>query len=312
VSEDSAGPAGPIGGQALLEGVMMRCGSRWGAAVRRADGSIATTRRTLAPTFDRWRPVPLLRGVLALAESTVLGTRAMVWAASERSDEEDGGYSQVGLAVSVVVAVALAIGVFGLLPAAVVKAAGVDGTVAFNLAETSLRLAILVGYLWALSRSAQVQRVFGYHGAEHMTIHAFEHGQPLDPSVVRTFDRRHPRCGTSFLLLVVVITMAVHAVVGTPGWAVLLASRVLLLPVVAGLSYEVVRFAGRHQESWTGRVLMAPGYWLQQLSTSPPDDEQIEVAIAALDATLAPTTSSPDDLVPAMVVSAGPAPVDRR
>lgn len=290
----------------------MRCGNRWGAAVRRADGSIVTTRRTLSPTLDRWRPVPLLRGVLALAESTALGTRAMVWAASERTDDEDEGYSRVGLALSVVVAVTLAVGVFGLLPAVVVKVAGVEGTVAFNLAETSLRLAILIGYLWALSRSAQVRRVFGYHGAEHMTIHAFEHRLPLEPSAVRSHDRRHPRCGTSFLLLVVVITVAVHALVGTPGWAVLLASRVLLLPVVAGLSYEVVRFAGRHQETRVGRVLMAPGYWLQELSTRPPDDDQIEVAIAALEATVAPAAPGSEARASAGIGSAGMGSADRR
>jgi uncharacterized protein YqhQ len=288
VSEQAEGPAGPIGGQALLEGVMMRCGSSWGAAVRRDDGTIVTTRRSLSPTLDRWRAVPLVRGVLALAESVVLGTRAMLWAAAERTDEEDDGYSPLGLAVSVVLAAVLAVGVFGLLPAAAVKAAGVEGTLSFNLIETVLRLSILVGYLWLLSRSNQVRRVFGYHGAEHMTIHAFEHRMPLEPDAVRHHDRRHPRCGTSFLLLVVVTTMAVHVLVGTPGWAALLASRVALLPVVAGLSYEVVRFAGRHQEDWFGRVLMAPGYWLQQLSTRRPDDDQIEVAIAALEATLTP------------------------
>ncbi|MCU1452160.1 MAG: hypothetical protein JWN46_306, partial [Acidimicrobiales bacterium] len=241
-----AGPidtsVGPIGGQALLEGVMMRRGTCWGAAVRRADGTIATTHRQLPPALDRWRAVPLARGVIALGESTALGTRATLWAAGARGgDDEADGYRRGGLVLSVVVAVVLAVGVFGLLPAVVVKAAGVQSALAFSALEGLVRLAVLVGYLALLSRAPQIRRVFAYHGAEHMTIHAFEHRVPLRPADIRAFDRRHPRCGTAFLLVVVGVTIAAHALVGQPTWPVLIASRVLGLPIVAGIAYEAIR-----------------------------------------------------------------------
>jgi uncharacterized protein YqhQ len=283
----AGGPVGAdaIGGQALIEGVMMRRGSVWAAAVRQPDGRIVTVRRSLPAGLERLRRLPLVRGVLALGESVGLGTRAMAWAARTREPDGNGGYSAVGVALSTVVAVVLAVGVFGVAPGVVVKAAGVDGRVAFNLAEGGLRIAVLLGYLWALSRSPAVQRVFAFHGAEHMTIHAYEHGEALEPARIRAFDRRHPRCGTSFLLIVAVVSIAVHVAIGTPGWAMLVASRIVALPLVAGLAYEAVRAAGRHQGSRAGRIVAAPGAWLQSITTREPDDDQIEVAIAALQAT---------------------------
>ncbi|MCU1350907.1 MAG: hypothetical protein JWM05_116 [Acidimicrobiales bacterium] len=279
---------GPIGGQALLEGVMMRRGTCWGAAVRRADGTIATTHRSLPASLDRWRKVPLARGVVALGESTALGTRATLWAAQARGgDEADDGYHRGGLVLSAVIAVILAVGVFGLLPAVVVKAAHVQHPLAFSALEGLVRLGVLVTYLGLLSRAPQIRRVFAYHGAEHMTIHAFEHRVALHPDAIRSFDRRHPRCGTAFLLVVVGVTVAAHALVGHPTWPVLIASRVLGLPIVAGIAYEAIRFAGRHQHRWFGRLVMAPGSWLQTITTQEPDDAMIEVAVAALEATLA-------------------------
>jgi uncharacterized protein YqhQ len=283
---------------------MMRRGECWGAAVRHPDGTITTTSRTLPAGLAPWRRVPIVRGVLALGESTGLGTKAMLWAAGERNDPDEGdGFSKVGLALSTVVAVVLALGLFGLMPAAVAKALGLEGRVLFNLVEGLIRLGVLVGYLLLLGRSAEVRRVFAYHGAEHMTIHAFEHRVALEPAAIRAFDRRHPRCGTSFLLLVVVVTVATHMLIGTPSWGLLVASRILGLPVVAGLSYEVIRFAGRHQETPYGRALMLPGYWLQGITTREPDDDQIEVAVAALRATVpveAPAAGSP--VVPVQAV----------
>ena len=278
---------GPIGGQALLEGVMMRRGGSWGAAVRRLDGTIATTSRTLPEGLDGWRKLPLVRGVVALGETATLGTRATLWAARERGDEKGDGYSTGGLALTVVIALVAVFGIFGLLPAVVVKAAGVTDPLLFSVIEGLIRLAILVGYLALLGRSPQVKRVFAYHGAEHMTIHAFEHRVPLTPAGIRQFDRRHPRCGTAFLLVVVLVTIFAHALVGHPSWGVLVASRVLVLPIVAGVAYEAIKFAGRHQHQLIGRILMAPGSWLQTITTNEPDDDMIEVAVAALEATLA-------------------------
>ena len=287
-------PVGPIGGQALLEGVMMRRGGSWGAAVRTIDGTISTTSRALPENLDRWRRFPLVRGVVALGETAVLGTRATLWAANERGDEKGDGYSRGGLALTVIIAIVAVFGIFGLLPAAIVKYVGIDNPLAFSLVEGLIRLAILVGYLVLLGRNPQVKRVFAYHGAEHMTIHAFEHRRPLVAAEIRHFDRRHPRCGTAFLLVVVLVTMIAHAVVGDASWPVLVASRVLGLPVVAAAAYEVIKFAGRHQEQVIGRILMAPGSWLQTITTNEPDDDMIEVAIAALEATLAADRLPPD------------------
>lgn len=288
---------GPIGGQALLEGVMMRRGQSWGAAVRCQDGTIATTSRTLPASLDGWRKYPLVRGVMALGETVTLGTRATLWAAQERGDESGDGYTRRGLATTVIVAVVGVFGIFGLLPAVVAKAAldaaDIHSAVLFSLIEGVIRLGILVGYLWALSRVPQVKRVFAYHGAEHMTIHAFEHRIALVPEQIRAFDRRHPRCGTAFLLVVVLTTVFAHALIGHPSWGLLVASRILGLPIVAGLAYEAIRFAGRHQHQLVGKVLMAPGYWLQEITTEDPTDDMIEVAVAALEATLAAEPLAP-------------------
>jgi uncharacterized protein YqhQ len=185
----------------------------------------------------------------------------------------------------------------------VVKAAGVTDPLAFSVIEGLIRLAILVGYLALLGRSPQVKRVFAYHGAEHMTIHAFEHRVPLTPEGIRSFDRRHPRCGTAFLLVVVLVTIFAHALVGHPSWGVLVASRVLGLPIVAGVAYEAIKFAGRHQHQLIGRILMAPGSWLQTITTNEPDDDMIEVAVAALEATLAAEPLA--EPVPPLLASAG-------
>ena len=277
---------GPIGGQALLEGVMMRRGASWGAAVRRTDGTISTTSRILPTGSAPWRQLPLIRGVFALAETATLGTKATIWAAEERGDKSGDGYSKGGLFLTVAIALIAVFGIFGLLPAVVVKAAGVTNPLAFSLTEGLIRLAILVGYLALLGRSAQVARVFAYHGAEHMTIHAFEHRVPLVPAEIRQFDRRHPRCGTAFLLVVVLVTIVAHALIGHPSWGVLVASRILGLPIVAGVAYEAIKFAGRHQHQLIGKILMAPGSWLQTITTNEPTDDMIEVAVAALEATI--------------------------
>jgi len=302
---------GPIGGQALPEGVMMRRGQSWGAAVRRQDGTIGTTSRVLPASLNKWRVMPLVRGVMALGETAALGTKATVWAANERGDAKGDGYTRKGMFATVAIALIAVVGVFGLLPAVIVKLAGIDGAITFPLTEGLIRLGILVGYLWLLGRSPQVQRVFAYHGAEHMTIHAFEHRIELVPSEIRHFSRRHPRCGTAFLLVVVITTMFVHAFMGHASWQMLIVGRILGLPLVAGLAYEAIRFAGRHQHQLIGRLIMAPGSWLQGITTAEPTDDMIEVAVAALEATLAaeplapavttdsPTPTTPLDLAPA-------------
>lgn len=276
---------GAIGGQALIEGVMMRRPEGWGAAVRRDDGTIATTYHA-KPGPTGWRAMPLVRGVVALVDSVSLGMRALLWAANEHTTESEEQLSGGGMALSVVVAVVLALGLFGVLPAVLAHISGAKGSVAFNVLEGGVRLALLFAYLLALSLSREVRRTFAYHGAEHMTIHALEHGEPLTAASIRRFNRRHPRCGTSFLVLTVIVAVIVFTFLGRPGWALLVASRIVLLPVVASLAYEVIRFAGLHRHSWYGSVLMAPGSLVQTITTRVPDDEQIEVAVAAMRAVL--------------------------
>jgi uncharacterized protein YqhQ len=278
---------GPIGGQALIEGVMMRRAGAWGAAVRRADGTIATTGAALPNDGEGIRRIPLLRGPVALWESVSLGTKAMIWGAKERGTADGRGYSRSGLALTTVLAAVLAVGILGVLPAVLPKAFGIEGRWLFNAVESGIRLTILVGYMALLSLNKEVKRTFSYHGAEHMTIHAFEHGVSLTPEEIRRFDRRHPRCGTAFLLIVVLVSLIAHVLVGEVSWPVLVASRVLGLPIVAGVAYEVIRMAGLRRHSRLGRILMAPGSWLQTLTTQPADDDQIEVAVAALHATIA-------------------------
>jgi len=297
---------GPIGGQAFVEGVMMRRGTAWGAAVRRPDGTIVTTSRRL-PEPGVLRRIPLVRGVFALYDTTLLGTRGTMWGAQARGASDGTSFHPVGLVATAVLAFVLVLGVFGLLPAVIVKAVGITNGLAFSVVEGLIRLGILVGYLFLLGRSAQVRRVFGYHGAEHMTIHAFEHRRPLDTASIRTFDRRHPRCGTAFLLVVVLVTVFAHALVGHPTWPVLIASRVLGLPLVAGVAYEAIRFAGRHQHQPLGRALMALGSWLQTITTAEPADEMIEVAVSALEATLAAERGELSPLGVAGVAGGAPA-----
>jgi uncharacterized protein YqhQ len=234
-----------------------------------------------------WRKIPLARGAIALVESMTVGMRALLWAASERATEEEQAPTRVGLALSAVIAIVLSLAVFGVGPAAVAHWVGPKSSVLFNLAEGAVRLALLFGYLLLLSASSEVRRTFEYHGAEHMTIHALEHGLALTPDNIRRFDRRHPRCGTSFLVVTVIVAVVVFTFLGRPSLPWLIVSRIVLLPVVAGLSYEAIRFAGNHRHSWYGKVLMVPGNLVQRITTRPPSDDQIQVAVEALYAVLA-------------------------
>ncbi len=277
---------GAIGGQALVEGVMMRRADHWAGAVRCEDGAIKTTTCEIRD-LGVWRRVPLARGAIALVESVAIGMRALMWAAAERATDEEQAPSKAGLAVTAVLAIAFALAVFGVGPAAIAHWMGPRSSLLFNVAEGLVRLGLLFGYLLLLSASAEVRRTFEYHGAEHMTIQALEHGLPLTAANIRRFDRRHPRCGTSFLVVTVITAVVLFSLLGRPGLFWLVVSRIALLPVVAGLSYEAIRFAGNHRHSWYGKVLMVPGNLVQRITTRPPDDAQIEVAVAALAAVLA-------------------------
>jgi uncharacterized protein YqhQ len=334
----------PVGGQAVLEGVMMRGVAHWAVAVRKptpeqleederpveegAEGEIEVSTFPLTSSLQRHRALrlPIVRGVVALCESMVIGFRALGISANAQlppgeaeagsgagagsvdggegapgQDERDGqaqGQEISGgvWAGTIVVALVFSIGLFFVIP--VVLTSLIKGqlhsSVLFWLVEGIVRTAIFLGYMFLLSRLRDLRRVFEYHGAEHKTISCFEAGLPLTPVNAKRFSRLHPRCGTSFLLVVMIVAIFVFAPIGLPAWYWLVATRILGVPVIAGISFELIKFAGRNRRRRWVQVVMWPGLKLQLLTTREPDLDQLAVAIAALEAVLALET--PGDL----------------
>ena len=291
-------PAHLYGGQAVIEGVMIRGRDYFSLAVRREDGSIEDLQERLNPIYNgRLRRVPLIRGVLTLLETLILGVRSLQisadLAATPASEKKADGEGIPGWMMFLTLAFSLVfgIGLFFLLPLGVVRLLEpmIGSGLISEAIEGVLRLAILVGYVSAIGIMRDIRRVYAYHGAEHMTVHAHEAGLPLNVDNVRKFGTPHPRCGTAFLLTVVVVSVAVFIAFALleSSWWWRIASRILLLPVIAAVSYEVIRFSGRHQGAVIGKVLATPGLWLQRLTTREPDDEQIEVAIRAMETAVA-------------------------
>lgn len=297
-------PTQPVtyGGQAVIEGVMIRGGRSMAVAVRRPDGTIATHSTPLGAVYrSPLRRVLFLRGVLVLWETLALGVRALTWSAGIASGDvdEDGNPPSLGVAGWAMVAVTFAFGLAIFFAGPVLLTVWLDSVLPSGwlvvAVEGAIRLALLVGYIWLIGRSDGIERVFQYHGAEHMTIRAFEEGAlpaaALAPgagsgatpvAAIRRFERAHPRCGTSFLLTVAVVSIAVFMLLGTPPlwWRVL--SRLAFIPVVAAISYEAIRLAGRYPSHPLVHWLFAANLALQRLTTREPDDEQIQVATAAL------------------------------
>ena len=284
-------PETPIGGQAVVEGVMMRGPHRWAVAARRPDGTITTIDDVVPSWAQKPKAIPVVRGAFALVETMALGLKALKWSASvERGDEEGEPASSRSLAVTTVVTLAVFVAIFAVVPAAIAHAIADrfhDNTAVFLLSEGALRLGLFLGYVVAIGRSPAIRRTYEYHGAEHMVIAAFEHAEPLTVEAARRYSTRHARCGTDFLLLVVVVAIVVFSLFGQASWPVLVLTRVVGLPVVAGLAYEILRLAKRRPDSRFVKAITAPGLALQALTTKPPDDDQIEVAIASLVAVLA-------------------------
>lgn len=277
-----------IGGQAVLEGVMMR-GPQWvGIAVRRPGGPIVedVEHRPSLLLRHRWARLPVVRGVVVLYEALTLGVRALVYSANQVAEPQAGRALTGGeVALSLGVGFGLAVGLFFVLPTLLVRV--VEGSLpaaGFHLVEGALRVAIVVGYIGLVGLAPEVRRVYMYHGAEHKAVNAWEHGVPLVVSEVQRQSRFHPRCGTSFLLVVMVVAVVVFSLLGKPPLFLRIASRVVLVPVIAGLSYEVIR--GGVRSRWL-RPLLVPGLWLQRLTTREPDDAQVEVAIRALQSVIA-------------------------
>lgn len=279
-----------VGGQAVIEGVMMRDAAKTATAVRLPNGEIAVETHPVTSIRDRYHVLnlPLIRGSVIMVESLVIGMRALSFSA-QAAGEEDEQMTKKEIALTILFALVLASILFIVIPtgAAHLAAAYTNDPIVFNLIEGGIRLAVFFLYIWGISWMGGIRRVFQYHGAEHKTIHCYEAGEALTVENVQKFPRLHPRCGTNFLLIVMVIAIVFHVFFGWPDLWLRILSRLAVLPVVAGVSYEIIRFAGR-SENRIVRILITPGLWLQYLTTRPPDDEMVEVAIESLKAVLPP------------------------
>ncbi|MCH4184494.1 MAG: DUF1385 domain-containing protein [Eggerthellaceae bacterium] len=321
-----------IGGQALIEGIMMRGRYNWSVAVREPLGSIYVEDHDIGSGQPRhqWMHWPLIRGCTSLVESLTIGYKALEIAATHAFDDEDDDNdqpadvsassdnegdsdqdqtgsttneasfgSQHEITIALVMGLVLGIVLFIVLPALITNLIVGEydsATLTWNIVDGLLRIGVFIGYLWLIGRMKDVRRMFGYHGAEHKTIHCFEHGLPLTPDNARSFPRLHVRCGTAFLLMVMVIAIFVYAVTpinalisawgiadGAPKLLLVIAIRIVLMPVIAGVSYEVtVRWAGRHPSNPLVKIILWPGMQMQYLTTREPDDGELECAIAAM------------------------------
>jgi uncharacterized protein YqhQ len=285
--------ANTIGGQAVLEGVMMRSPSNWALAVRKPDGEIAEINHEIRSVMARhwFFRLPIVRGVVALGESLAIGFRALAisanYAAQAEGEGEEGEevsteLSRGALIFAFAIAIGFALLLFKVTPALITSWLPVETTSWFVIVEGLIRVSLFILYLVLISLLPDLRRVFQYHAAEHKAINALEAGDELEPERVQRHSLIHPRCGTAFLLWVMVIAIFVFAFLGRPEWYWLIASRILLLPVIAGIAYELIRFAGKHSDNRILMTLLAPGLWLQRLTTREPTLDQIEVSIRAL------------------------------
>ncbi len=299
----------PVGGQAVMEGIMMRGLQRTAVAVRLPDGRIHMKTQPNRK-LGKWTTIPILRGVVSFVMSLYEGTKILMysadvleanWPEDEEAMAEDKldkwmkktfgekGAWNIMIYLSVIIALVMTIGMFILLPTVIANwlKAFIQSDFVFNLVEGVMRIVIFVAYLAIISRMKDIRTVFQYHGAEHKCIHCFENNLELTPANAQQFYTLHPRCGTSFLLFVMVISFVLHLFLGWPSLALRIISRLLLVPVVAGLSYELLKWAGR-SDNWLVKVLSLPGLYLQKLTTETPSDDQLEVAIAAMKAVMVP------------------------
>ena len=286
------------GGQAVLEGVMIRGQTHMAVAVRRPNGAIATQLRPLSTLYTgALRRLPLVRGVITLVETLSLGMRALSYSSSVSledpeadpdSEVESEELSKGALASMLLVSFGFAILLFFLLPlfASRPLEGAFGNDILSNVAEGAIRLAVFVAYIWVIGRMAEIRRVFMYHGAEHMTVHAQERGDPLVTEAIRKYSPAHPRCGTAFLLTVMVLAILVFVFVPREPLWWLVVSRIVFIPLIAAVAYEVIRFSGRYEDNPLVRLISAPNLLLQKLTTRWPDDDQIEVAVAAMETAL--------------------------
>ena len=281
------------GGQAIIEGVMIRGSSAVSMAVRRPSGEVMVRCEPITGVYrSRWRSIPLVRGIIVLGETLTLGTRALMFSAREATGEEtEKGFQTLPSAAiwsTLLVAFGFSIDLFLVLPLFVTNALDphISSSIASNLIDGSIRLAILLAYMTAMGRLKDVRRLFAYHGAEHMTIKAYEARQELSVDNIRQHSTDHPRCGTAFLFTVVLVSIILFAFLGRPALYLRIVERIALVPVIAALSYEVIRLNGAHAGNRFFKVLATPSLWLQRLTTRVPDNSQIEVAVKAMESAL--------------------------
>jgi len=274
-----------IGGQAVIEGVMMRGPELIATAVREPSGNIVIQKEVIKSITQKYPFLkkPLLRGFIALLESLVYGLKSLSFSA-QAAGEEGETLTTREIIMTMLVSFGLAIVLFVIIPTYAAKYLHSTATEPWllNIFEGILRLAIFIGYIVAISRMKDIQRVFQYHGAEHKTINAYEAGVPLEVAKVQAFSTIHPRCGTNFLLIVMVVSIFMFAFLGWPDLWLRIVSRIVLLPLIAGIAYEIIRYAGRSEKKWVAAAI-APGLWLQKLTTRQPSDDQVEVAIRAFE-----------------------------
>jgi len=301
----------PVGGQAVLEGVMMRGISVWAVAVRTPEGQIDVQSEPLVPWAQRhriWR-LPVIRGVVALGESLKIGFKALAISANAQLDEdEEGEKEEIGgfvWGLTIFLSMLLAVGLFFVIPVGLTSLIKdqLGSPLLFWLIEGILRTGIFIGYILAISKLPDLRRVFEYHGAEHKTISCYEAEDELTPARAKLYSRLHPRCGTSFLLIVMVLAIFVFAPIGLPEWYWLVLSRILGIPLIAGLSYEVIKWAGKNRRKRWVRAVMWPGLMLQNLTTREPDEAQLAVAIAALEKVLEQETPGEGSESPIEIVA---------
>ena len=273
------------GGQAVIEGVMMRGRKTIVTAVRRPNGDVVIDTQPL-PTFytNRMRKIPLIRGIIVLIEAIALGTKILLYSANVSLEKEEEKISGRLIWLTIVVSLGLAIALFFVAPLFLARTINpfIQSTIVFHLIEGGIRLTIFIIYLKLMTLVPDIKRVFAYHGAEHKTINAYENGVPLEVEAVRKYSTAHARCGTSFMFIVLIIAIFVFALIGRESLWIIALSRIALMPVIAALGYEVTYFGARHAKNILVRVLLAPGLWLQSMTTREPDDSQLEVALSAL------------------------------
>ncbi len=283
-------PSYAYGGQALIEGVLMRGRDAIAVALRHPDGGIvyATERLDAGVHGTRWSKWPLIRGLVVLYETLVVGTRWLVRSANVQAEDDDVELGKGSIIIMLVITFAAAIAFFTLIPLFLssVATAGSDNSFAQPLVEGIIQVAIFLGYLTFISRTPDIRRVFQYHGAEHMTIHALEAGDPLTVDAVRQYPTAHHRCGTEFLVVVVMLSIIAFSFVGKQEPLVMIASRILLIPVIAAVGYEILKFGAKHRRNPIIRVIMWPGILVQKITTKQPSDDMIEVAIVSMEEAL--------------------------